>query len=108
VRAVPEVRLMPNDNWSGRGDFWEHDPGPPLNRRWLWLFAETPNYRGLGKAVLGREKFLWRFSPIHRGLLGRRDVEQPGRLTSASTRMPPEHPCHDSAGSLAKLGGCPK
>jgi len=61
---------MPNEYWSGRGNPWEHDAGPPLNRRWPWLFAETPNYRGLGKAVLGREIFRWHFGPMfYRGRL---------------------------------------
>ena len=34
------------------------------------LFAETPNYRGLGKAVIGREEFRWHFGPMfYRGRL---------------------------------------
>ena len=38
-----------------RGNPWEHDPGPPGPSGWAELFAATPNYRGLGQAVLGRE-----------------------------------------------------
>src|SRR4029453_2568611 len=34
------------------------------------LFAETPNYRGLGRAVLGREAFRWHHGPMfYRGRL---------------------------------------
>lgn len=59
-----------NKYWEGRGFPWEYDPGPPKNRRWARLFAETPNYRGLGKQVLGREKFRWHFGPMfYRGRL---------------------------------------
>ena len=36
---------------EGRGNPWDYDPGPPRNRRWPRLFAETPNYRALGKEV---------------------------------------------------------
>ena len=57
--------------WTDRGFPWEHDPGPPRNRSWLRLFAETPNYRGLGKAFTGREVFRWHFGPMfYRGRLG--------------------------------------
>ena len=59
-----------NQYWTGRGSPWDHDPGPPLDRSWLALFAQTPNYRGLGKAVLGREQFRWHFGPMfYRGRL---------------------------------------
>jgi uracil-DNA glycosylase len=62
--------------WTGRGNPWEHDPGPPLNRSWLSLFAQTPNYRGLGRAVLGREQFRWHFGPMfYRGRLTDGDVK---------------------------------
>ena len=61
---------MPEDFLAGRGNPWEHDPGPPSGSQWARLFAETPNYRGLGKAVLGREKFRWHFGPMfYRGRL---------------------------------------
>ena len=61
---------MANPFLEGRGDPWEHDPGPPANRDWARLLAETPDYRGLGKAVLGREKFRWHFGPMfYRGRL---------------------------------------
>lgn len=59
-----------NEYWKSRGSPWEYDPGPPKNRRWPRLFAETPNYRQLGKHVLGREKFRWHFGPMfYRGRL---------------------------------------
>lgn len=61
---------MPDDFLAGRGNPWDHDPGPPSGSEWARLFAETPNYRGLGKAVLGREKFRWHFGPMfYRGRL---------------------------------------
>ena len=47
-----------------RGDAWEHDPGPPGASGWAELFAETPNYRGLGRAVVGREAFRWHHGPM--------------------------------------------
>lgn len=55
---------------SGRGDPWEFDPGPPRNRSWPRLFAETPNYRGLGIAASGDEEFRWHQGPMfYRGRL---------------------------------------
>ena len=47
-----------------RGDPWEHDPGPTQASGWAALFAETPNYRGLGVAVVGREAFRWHHGPM--------------------------------------------
>jgi uracil-DNA glycosylase len=53
-----------------RGSMWEHDPGPPPGRGWAELFGATPNYRGLGHEVLGREVFRWHFGPMfYRGRL---------------------------------------
>jgi hypothetical protein len=53
-----------------RGNPWEHDPGPPPGSGWAELFARTPNYRGLGAAVLHREAFRWHFGPMfYRGRL---------------------------------------
>ncbi|MPZ19790.1 MAG: hypothetical protein GEV06_18005 [Luteitalea sp.] len=61
---------MPEDQWTGRGFPWEYDPGPPRNRSWPRLFAETPNYRALGQALTGREAFRWHFGPMfYRGRL---------------------------------------
>jgi uracil-DNA glycosylase len=65
-----------SDWWEGRGEPSEHDPGPPRNRRWARLFAETPNYRALGTEVGGREMFRWHFGPMfYRGRLGDRQVK---------------------------------
>lgn len=67
---------MQNSYWTGRGNPWEHDPGPPRNRRWARLFAQTPNYRALSKEVLGREKFRWHFGPMfYRGRLQDNEVK---------------------------------
>lgn len=62
---------MSQEHLAGRGNPWDYDPGPPGNRSWARLFAQTPNYRGLGTAVLGREGFRWHFGPLfYRGRLG--------------------------------------
>src|SRR4029077_9604719 len=47
-----------------RGNPWEHDPGPPGSSGWAELFAGTPNYRGLGRVVAGREAFRWHHGPM--------------------------------------------
>jgi uracil-DNA glycosylase len=61
---------MADEFTDRRGDPWEHDPGPPRNRRWAQLFAETPNYRALGVAMSGSEEFRWHFGPMfYRGRL---------------------------------------
>ena len=53
-----------------RGDAWEFDPGPAAGSGWAELFAATPNYRGLGRAVVGREAFRWHHGPMfYRGRL---------------------------------------
>ena len=53
-----------------RGDPWEHDPGPTATSGWAEIFAATPNYRGLGKEVVGREAFRWHHGPMfYRGRL---------------------------------------
>ncbi len=58
------------DFLKDRGLPWEYDPGPPANRQWARLFAETPNYRGLGRALGGGEEFRWHFGPMfYRGRL---------------------------------------
>lgn len=53
-----------------RGNPWEHDPGPASSSGWAELFAQTPNYRGLARAVVGREAFRWHHGPMfYRGRL---------------------------------------
>jgi hypothetical protein len=67
---------MWDEYWDDRGSPWEHDPGPAKNRRWSRLFAETPNYRGFGKALSGSEEFRWHFGPMfYRGRLGDHQVK---------------------------------
>lgn len=61
-----------SDYWKGRGSPWEYDPGPPKNKDWAKLFAETPNYRRLGieKVAGATEQFRWHFGPMfYRGRL---------------------------------------
>jgi hypothetical protein len=61
---------MATDFLKDRGKPWEHDPGPAPSSRLARLFAETPNYRALGKALVGREAFRWHFGPMfYRGRL---------------------------------------
>jgi len=61
---------MDDEFTRGRGNPWDHDPGPPKNRRWARLFAETPNYRAIGKTMSGSEEFRWHFGPMfYRGRL---------------------------------------
>ena len=56
--------------WQERGEPWDYDPGPPANRSWSRLFAETPNYRKIGKAATGSEAFRWHQGPMfYRGRL---------------------------------------
>ena len=67
---------MSTEFWDERGEPWEFDPGPPRNRKWPRLFAETPNYRAFGKEVTGREEFRWHFGPMfYRGRLGDGEVK---------------------------------
>jgi uracil-DNA glycosylase len=62
--------------WKDRGSPWEYDSGPAKNRNWSRLFAETPNYRGFGKALSGNEEFRWHFGPMfYRGRLGDQQVK---------------------------------
>lgn len=61
---------MENPYWESRGLPWEYDGGPPRNRSWPRLFAETPNYRGLVAAVSGKDNYRWHFGPMfYRGRL---------------------------------------
>jgi hypothetical protein len=61
---------MADDFLRDRGSPWDFDPGPPPNTGWARIFAETPNYRGLGRALSGRDEFRWHFGPMfYRGRL---------------------------------------
>lgn len=61
---------MATDFLKDRGKPWEHDPGPAPSSRIARLFAETPNYRAIGKALTGRDAFRWHFGPMfYRGRL---------------------------------------
>ncbi|MFZ4714464.1 MAG: hypothetical protein ACOYL6_12150 [Bacteriovoracaceae bacterium] len=61
-----------------RGADWEYDPGAPKDSKWADLFAETPNYRAFGSAVIGGkgDKFRWNMGPMwYRGRLGANQVK---------------------------------
>ena len=61
---------MGNDYWTGRGTPWEFDRGPVPASPFARLFAETPNYRGIGLRWSGKEEFRWHFGPMfYRGRL---------------------------------------
>jgi hypothetical protein len=55
---------MAQDFLRDRGAPWEFDPGPPPGTRWAELFGGTPNYRGLGREISGRDEFRWHFGPM--------------------------------------------
>ena len=66
---------MWDEYWQDRGSPWEFDSGPPRNRSWLRIFAEAPNYRGLGLSLTGDEEYRWHFGPMfYRGRLGDNQV----------------------------------
>ena len=61
---------MADEFTDGRGRPVGVRPGSAGGRRWNELFAETPNYRALGKALSGGEEFRWHFGPMfYRGRL---------------------------------------
>jgi hypothetical protein len=61
-----------------RGNPAEYDPGAPKGSSWAKLYASAPNYRLIGKAILGGndEKFRWEMGPMwYRGRLGKNQVK---------------------------------
>ncbi|MBI3018441.1 MAG: hypothetical protein HYY61_00895 [Deltaproteobacteria bacterium] len=61
---------------ANRGNPWEYDAGPEKDSKWLEIFASTPNYRGIGRVVLDRERYRWHWGPIfYRGRLGKNEVK---------------------------------
>jgi len=61
-----------------RGNLGEYDPGAPKNSNWVKLYSSAPNYRTVGKEVLGGsgEKFRWEMGPMwYRGRLGDNQVK---------------------------------
>ncbi len=73
------ILLIPSTLLAGkRGEIYEYDSGAPKDSRWPDLFAETPNYRSFGKAVIGGrgEKFRWQMGPMwYRGRLTKDSVK---------------------------------
>jgi uracil-DNA glycosylase len=65
------------ESWSNRGEESEYDVSMKKASNWPDLFAETPNYRAFGKAIVGgsQEKFRWKMGPMwYRGRLGKSQV----------------------------------
>lgn len=55
-----------------------YDPGPKKDSNFAKLFGQAPNYRAIGKFLLGGsgEKFRWKFGPMwYRGRLGQNEVK---------------------------------
>jgi uracil-DNA glycosylase len=68
----------PSGSTEKRGDSHEYDAGSDVDLQWADLFAETPNYRAYGKAVIGGggEKFRWKMGPMwYRGRLDKNQVK---------------------------------
>lgn len=68
----------PSGSKERRGEVYEYDAGAEKGMQWADLFAETPNYRAYGKAVIGGsgEKFRWKMGPMwYRGRLGKEQVK---------------------------------
>ncbi len=67
--------------WDARrGSPSDFDPGPAAeeSQSWLELYGQLPNYRSIGKAILGgsEEKFRWQMGPMwYRGRLGKNKVK---------------------------------
>lgn len=83
---VPAFAFAVSGTSPVRGSIADFDPGPPVNSEWPDIFAETPNYLGIGNLVnqkpLGPEwideetgkpvrvRFRWQFGPMfYRGRL---------------------------------------
>ncbi len=61
---------------SERGHPWEYDQGPQKNSEFLKIFSSLPNYRAIGKAVIGDERFRWHWGPVfYRGRLGKNEIK---------------------------------
>ncbi len=63
-----------------RGNPSDFDPGPAAeeSQSWLELYGQLPNYRTIGKKILGgsEEKFRWQMGPMwYRGRLGQNKVK---------------------------------
>lgn len=61
-----------------RGSPSEYDSGPAKDSKWVELFGSVPNYRALGKKIMGGsgEKFRWIFGPMwYRGRLSENSVQ---------------------------------
>lgn len=61
---------------AGRGNPWEYDEGPAKDSELLKILTQTPNFRGIGRAVIGEERFRWHWGPVPgRGRWGKNEVK---------------------------------
>ena len=61
---------------SLRGNLWEYDKGPEKNSDFLKIFTSLPNYRAIGRSVIGEERYRWHWGPVfYRGRLGENEVK---------------------------------
>src|SRR5689334_9542918 len=61
--------------WTDRGVPWDFDRGPDPTGTIAQLFAQTPNYRGIGLRWSGKEEFRWQFGPMfYRGRIDSGDA----------------------------------
>ncbi len=92
---LSENSVLDRNNYPhrGRGKPSEYDPGPPSDSEWLKIFSSLPNYRGIGRAVIKRERFRWHWGPvIYSGRLAPNQVkvlvigQEGAQVESLSTR----------------------
>ena len=105
---------MATDFLNDSGKPWEHDPGPSPSSRIARIFAETPNYRGIGKARRRRGVPLALRPDVLPGPLTDEDGEGPhhrpgrraGRVARPPARSPaaPARACSTSCATSASPG----
>ena len=80
--ALPVMADERSDREKLRGNPWEYDQGPEYDSEILQHLMSLPNYRTLGRKVMGafgereQERFRWHWGPVfYRGRLGKNQVK---------------------------------